>query len=74
MQHKACTSSDYVSALEALAIKHRTKAGIYYHGWFALGYMALACLAYFVRDHKHLQLYMGLSSLFFLPYWWYEQE
>ena len=59
--------------MEVLVFRHRTKVGIFYHVWFALGYMLLACVAYFVRSHTYLQLYLGLSALAFISYWWYDQ-
>ena len=59
--------------MEVLVFRHRTKVGIFYHVWFALGYMILACVAYFVRNHTYLQLYLGLSALAFISYWWYDQ-
>ena len=56
--------------MEVLVFRHRTKVGIFYHVWFAMGYMLLACVAYFVRSHTYLQLCLGLSSLVFVSYWW----
>ena len=56
--------------MEVLGIHHRTTVGILYQSWFAVGYMTLACVAYFVRDHTYIQLCIGLSGLIFIPYWW----
>ena len=59
------------AVMETMGAKYRTTAGIFYQGWFAAGYMLLALVAYFVRNHAHLQLCLGLSSAVFLSYWWY---
>ena len=56
--------------MELMGAKYRTTAGIFYQGWFAAGYMTLALVAYFVRNHAHLQLCLGLASILFLSYWW----
>lgn len=60
----------FCAVMETMGAKYRTVAGIFYQGWFAAGYMLLALVAYFVRNHAHLQLCLGLTSAFFLSYWW----
>ncbi|XP_068598371.1 organic cation/carnitine transporter 2-like [Brachionichthys hirsutus] len=37
---------------------------------FALGYMLLPLIAYFIRDWKHLLFVSSLPGLVFIPIWW----
>ena len=55
--------------METIGVDYRMKPGIFYQGWFALGYMLLAPVAYFIRDYRYLQLFLGLTPIVFLPYW-----
>ena len=58
------------TAMETVGKAQRMKPGVLYQAWPALGYMMLALVAYFIRDFRYLQLFTGLISLVFLPYWW----
>lgn len=56
--------------MEILGKKYRTVIAIFYQGWAAIGFMMVAVMAHFLRDHFHIQLYLGLSPLVFLTYYW----
>ena len=56
--------------MEVLGKNYRMIVGVFYQGWFAIGYMLLALVAYLVRDFRYIQLTVGLVSLVYLPLWW----
>ena len=56
--------------MEVIGTQYRMKPGIFYQGWFAVGYMLLAVIAHFIRDYRYLQLMLGLLPVLLLPYWW----
>ena len=55
--------------METIGTEKRMIPGVMYQGWFAVGYMGLAVLAYFVRDYRYLQLILGVYPIVFLPDW-----
>ena len=59
-----------MTVMEVVGTQYRMKPGIFYQGWFAVGYMLLAVAAYFIRDYKYIQLMLGLVPILLLPYWW----
>ena len=59
-----------VLVMETLGEKYRTKVGILFQGWFAVGATILSAVAYFIRDHNYIQIYISLCAACLLPFWW----
>lgn len=64
-------SYNHHTVTEVLGSKHRMIPSILYQAWATVGGIALSIVAYFLRNHFTIQLYMGLSPLVFLGYYWY---
>lgn len=61
--------------MEHADIKYRALLGMLEQIPFAIGYMILPLLAYFIRDWAMLQLSFGLISLTLVSYlWWYDDD
>lgn len=56
--------------MEHSDIKYRALLGILEQIPFAIGYMILPMLAYFIRDWSMLQLSFGIISLSLVSYYW----
>ncbi|KAI0213623.1 Organic cation transporter protein [Lamellibrachia satsuma] len=59
----------FVLSLETIGKAYRVKTGIMYQGFFALGYMLLAAMAYFIRDYVWLQLAVSITPAACLSYY-----
>ncbi|XP_074649098.1 organic cation transporter protein-like [Tubulanus polymorphus] len=60
----------FVMAMEMIGPSARTTTGILYQGWFALGFMLLPGIAYFIRDYDYLLLVSSSPNIIFLSYYW----
>ncbi|XP_074662567.1 uncharacterized protein LOC141915059 [Tubulanus polymorphus] len=60
----------YVLACELFPASRRTYAGILVQVFWALSLLLLLCLAYFIRNWRHLNLVMGLLPIIILPGYW----
>ncbi|XP_072032143.1 organic cation transporter protein-like [Amphiura filiformis] len=66
--------TSYVMATEMFSPSKRAFAGIMLTNFWASGMMALAGIAYLLRDWRHLQLAISLPSLLTIPLWWLVPE
>ncbi|XP_021963061.2 organic cation transporter protein [Folsomia candida] len=64
----------FVLVMEHADIKYRALLGMLEQIPFAIGYMILPLLAYFIRDWAMLQLSFGLISLTLVSYLWWVPE
>ncbi|XP_063233832.1 organic cation transporter protein-like isoform X2 [Bacillus rossius redtenbacheri] len=62
--------SGFVLCMELVGGKWRTISGVSYLFPVPLSYIAIACIAYFIRDWKHLQLAITLPSVLLFALWW----
>lgn len=57
--------------MESVGPEGRTTMGMLYQGFFAVGFMLLPGIAYFVNEWRYLQLAISVpSALLLLYYWW----
>uniref|UniRef100_A0A914DR38 Major facilitator superfamily (MFS) profile domain-containing protein n=2 Tax=Acrobeloides nanus TaxID=290746 RepID=A0A914DR38_9BILA len=70
MAHPAITSTCIVIGMELVGPFGRRYGSLISGGFFSLGHMLLACIAYFVRDYVYLQLVLAIPAICFLSYWW----
>ena len=62
-------TASYVLCMEIVGPSHRNYATLAYHGFFALGYVLLAVLAYYIRQWRVLCTVASVSLLAFLSLW-----
>lgn len=60
-----------VSAMELVGPKYRVVAGFVIQGFYSLGFMSLAGIAYFIRNWRYLEVAITAPALVFVSYWWY---
>ena len=60
----------YISVMEVIGVEYRMIPGIFFQGWFALGYITLSGVAYIIRDYRYLYLTISLFPTIFLSYYW----
>ncbi|PAA53956.1 hypothetical protein BOX15_Mlig011217g1 [Macrostomum lignano] len=74
----ACTAGTFTTAfvisMEIIGPKYRMQPGIFVQGFFAAGFILIACLAYFIRNHVTLQIVVALQPLIFVLYYWFYPE
>lgn len=64
----------FVLCTEIIGVESRMSPGVFYQGWFAVGYMVDALVAYFVRDYRSLELVISLYPVIFIAYYWLVDE
>ncbi|XP_013412424.1 organic cation transporter protein isoform X1 [Lingula anatina] len=64
----------FVVVMESIGVNHRMIPGIFMQAWFALGFMILPGIAYFIRDYFTLQLVISAPVGLILCYYWIADE
>ncbi|KAG0720830.1 Organic cation transporter protein [Chionoecetes opilio] len=66
--------SNFVIIMETVGSEGRTVMGMMYQCFFAVGFMLLPAIAYFVNDWRSLQLWISIPSVLMLLYYWFLPE
>lgn len=66
--------SAYVIGMEFVGPSKRVFAGIVTQYFFALGYLLIAVIAYFIREWRYLQITLSLPTLLIFSYHWLVPE
>ncbi|XP_074656413.1 organic cation transporter protein-like [Tubulanus polymorphus] len=64
----------FVMSMEMIGTTARTGTGIFFQGWFAMGFMLLPGIAYFIRDYDYLLLVSTIPNVLFICYYWVVPE
>lgn len=60
----------FPAVMEAVGFEGRTTMGMLYQCFFAVGFMLLPGIAYFVTEWRALQLWISIPSALMLLYYW----
>ncbi|BFZ10272.1 hypothetical protein BsWGS_13311 [Bradybaena similaris] len=72
--HTGAFLVSYTLSTELVGPSYRTVAGFVIQGFYSVGFMSLAGMAYFVRDWRYLQMAITAPTLLFAIYWWFLPE
>ncbi|XP_059172875.1 organic cation transporter protein-like [Physella acuta] len=64
----------YTLSTELVGPRYRVVAGFVSQGFYSIGYITLAGLAYFIREWRYLEMTITLPVLLFGFYWWFLPE
>ena len=69
-RHETCTTYFFVSVMEIISPKYRTYTGLFFQGFFAIGFCVLPGISFALRDLLYTQLAMCLPTVILLSYYW----
>ncbi|CAG5130923.1 unnamed protein product [Candidula unifasciata] len=72
--HTGAFLVSYTLSTELVGPNYRTLAGFVIQGFYSIGFMSLAGIAYFVRDWRYLEMAITAPTLLFGIYWWFLPE
>ncbi|CAL1533640.1 unnamed protein product [Lymnaea stagnalis] len=64
----------YTLATELVGPKYRVVAGFVSQGFYSIGFMSLAGIAYFIREWRYLEIAITLPVILFSLYWFFLPE